>query len=294
MNPINASSLLHFTKDFNGLKGILQKGFKYSYCCEEFSQTIVANEIYPDNPVFFKPILNINPYVAIPMVCFCDIPLTRAMQHANMYGKFIIGLDKSIAMSLYRDLLNPVLYKNSNLMETGLNDLSVVKAQSQKITGCKNLNQSICQIIGLTKPYIGENKIQTFDGKVEILKDYCFYDEREWRIFMPDGYDEDIKWYWNINPDEFKENKHEYNRILEKTKYAYVGFVKELKEEIDKEIFTNFITHIIVDTDENIPKMVDFILNPQNSLFNYDKVPIKIRKILVSKITSFERIEKDF
>lgn len=294
MNPISASSLLHFTNGIESLKGILGKGFRYSYCCEKFSETIVANKIYPNNPSFFRPIHSINPYVAIPMICFCDIPFTRAMQHAKIYGNFIIGLDKDMAMSLYRLLLNPVLYKNSNLIEMGLDDLSVVKAQSQKIMGCNNLNQSICQIIGNTKPYSGELKIQTPDGKVEILKDYCFYNEREWRIVMPDDYDKDIKWFWNINPEEFDINKHEYNSILQKTQYAYVSFVKELKEKIDEENFPNLITHIVVDTDDKIPEIVDFILNPNQCLFHYNNVSNKIRKILVSKVTSFERIEKDF
>lgn len=294
MNPISASSLLHFTRGIKSLKGILEKGFQYSYCCENFSQTIVANKIYPNNPFYFRPIPEISPYVAIPMICFCDIPLTRSMQHAKIYGNFILGLDKDMAMSSFGPLLNPVLYKVSNYIEVGLNDLSVVKVQSHKITGCNNLNQSICQIIGNTKPYKGELKIQTPDGKVETLKDYCFYNEREWRIVLPDGYDKDIKWYWNINPKEFDKNKNEYNSILQKTQYAYVSFVKELKEKIDEENFPNFITHIVVDTDDKIPEIVDFILDPGQCLFHYNNVSNKIRKILVSKVTSFERIEKDF
>lgn len=294
MNPINASSLLHFTKNINSLKGILENGFRYSYCCEKFTQTIVTNEIYPNNSSHFRPATNISPYIAIPMICFCDIPLTRSIQHAKIYGDFIIGIDKDMAMSLYRSLLNPVLYKNSSLIEIGFNDLSVVKAQSQKITGCYNLNQSICQILGSTKPYTGEQKIQTPEGNIETVRDYCFYNEREWRIIMPDGFEKDIKWYWNINPHEFEKNRHEYNQILQHTQYAYAGFVKNLEEEIDKKIFPNFITHIVVDTDDKIPEIVDFILNPHQRIFQYENVPYEIRKILVSKITSFKRIENDF
>lgn len=285
MNPINASSLLHFTKGIKGLKGILENGFRYSYCCEEFSQTIVANEILPNKPSFFRPCPNLSPYIAIPMICFCDIPLTRSKQHSNIYGKFIIGLDKDMAISLYRPLLNPVLYKSANSIDIALADISVIQAKVHNIEGCHNIKRSIYQILGNTKPYKGEfNK----------NNNYCFYNEREWRILMPYDYDDTVKWHWNITLEEFEEKKKEYNKTLHNSPYAYVGFVEKLTEEVDKENFSKLITHIVVDKDNKIPQMVDFILDPKQQLFRYKDIPEHIRKIIASKITSFERIEKDF
>ena len=51
-----------------------------------------------------------TPNVAIPVVCFCDIPLSRISDHIGFYGNFGIGLTKEWAMS---NGLNPLLYVSS-------------------------------------------------------------------------------------------------------------------------------------------------------------------------------------
>ena len=284
MNPISASSLLHFTKEMDGLKGILEYGFRFSYCCEEFSSTINMNEKHPESATFFRPSPDINDYVALPMICFCDIPLTRAKSHSDTYGNFIFGINKDIALALYGNLLNPILYRTSTEIKLALNDLSVIKAQITDVAGCHNYNRSINQLIGNTKPYSGK-----FDDD---HLDYCFYDEREWRILMPYDYCDEGKWIWNLSIEDYKTKKNEINQTLHKSKYAYVGFTTDLEE--DEEIFIQFISHIVVDTEEHIPELVEFILNDNQKLFGYTHVSKRVRNLLVSKITSFERIEKDF
>ena len=281
MNPINASSLLHFTNSMDALKGILEKGFRFSYCCEKVSATINMNELHPEGANFFRPSPHINSHIAIPMICFCDIPLTRAKLHSDTYGKFIVGVDKDMAITVFGDNINPVMYRTSQTIGLALHDLSVIKATIDNVDGCYNYKRSLNQLIGNTKPY---------NGTVN-RKDYCFYNEREWRILIPFDYSEDTKWYWNLSEEEFAVKKGEINKILHSSEYAYRGFTTDIDNEED---FMQFITHIVVDTEANIPELVEFILNEEQPLFGYQRVSKRIRNFLVSRITSFERIEKDY
>lgn len=282
MNPINASSLLHFTNSMDAIKGILENGFRFSYCCEKISATINMNEQHPEGANFFRPSPHINSHIAIPMICFCDIPLTCAKSHSEIYGKFIVGIDKDTALTVFKDSLNPVMYCNSMWIQYALTDLSVIKATINNVEGCYNYERSLNQLIGNSKPYYG-----TFKG----IEDYCYYNEREWRILIPCDYDEHTKWYWNLSEEEFAVKKDEINKILHSSEYAYRGFTTDIDNEED---FMQFITHIVVDTEANIPELVEFILNAEQSIFGYPRLSKRLRNFLVSRITSFERIENDY
>lgn len=287
MNPISSSSLLHFTKRKSALKGILEKGFRFSYCCEDTLATINMNEAHPEGASFFRPSNNAKAHIAIPMICFCDIPITRAKSHSNIYGKYILGINKDMAQTVYGDSLNPVLYRTSDNIKLALSDLSVIKAGNNiDVSGCHNHLQSINHIIGSTKPYSGNFKNKS---------NHCFYDEREWRILIPSDYSDDTKWYWNISIEEFQKRKKEINKTLWCSKYAFRALtVEDTDNNENEKILTQFITHIIVAKENNIPEFVKFILNTKQPLFGYSNVSDQTRNILVSKITSFERIEKDY
>lgn len=47
------------------------------------------------------------------MVCFCNTPLSRAENHARVYGKYYIALDKEFILDIYNPILNPVIYYSS-------------------------------------------------------------------------------------------------------------------------------------------------------------------------------------
>ncbi len=53
---------------------------------------------------------------AIPMVCFCDLPLSQIRKHTKTYGEYALGLSKEWAI---KKQINPVLYTypNSDLSE---------------------------------------------------------------------------------------------------------------------------------------------------------------------------------
>lgn len=64
------------------MKKILMGSFSISYCKETFVLD------------------NARPYIlGIPMVSFCDIPLSQILDHVKKYGNYGIGLSKEWAKS---------------------------------------------------------------------------------------------------------------------------------------------------------------------------------------------------
>jgi hypothetical protein len=89
MKP-RSHTLFHFTKSVETLESILANGFWPKYCQEDFK--------------WYNPETGLISY---PMVCFCDIPLTRIDAHVKFYGSYGLGLTKQWAMS---NKLSPVIY----------------------------------------------------------------------------------------------------------------------------------------------------------------------------------------
>lgn len=88
MDSLRTSSLFHYT-DFNGLKRILTGGLVPNYCSKDL--TVGEREFV----------------IGLPMVCFCDIPLTRTEEFTKRYGRHAIALSKEWAA---RNNINPILY----------------------------------------------------------------------------------------------------------------------------------------------------------------------------------------
>ena len=76
---ISANTLFHFTKKLDTLRNILMSKFYPRLCLES---------CFLDST---------NKKWAIPMVCFCDIPLSNIDQHTQKYGNYAIGIKKSWA-----------------------------------------------------------------------------------------------------------------------------------------------------------------------------------------------------
>jgi hypothetical protein len=69
------------------IAGFLKNDFRPHYCLEDF------NVIFPGEP-------EDNLSLAIPMVSFCDIPLSQSQQHLDTYGGYGIGLTKEWAKEM--------------------------------------------------------------------------------------------------------------------------------------------------------------------------------------------------
>jgi hypothetical protein len=77
-NTLSANTLFHFTNSFDNLEGILTNEFYPRYCLENFD-------------VILAELLDLRE-LAIPMISFCDIPLSQIRKHVGYYGCYAIGL----------------------------------------------------------------------------------------------------------------------------------------------------------------------------------------------------------
>lgn len=283
MNNIVSSSLIHFTEKIEYLQGIIENGFRYSYCNEVYPVALVNNIINKGNSDFEPHNIlaptEIHGNVLIPMVSFCDIPLTRSEVHAKKYGFYGVGIDRELARTIYSNLM-PVQYISSRRYSIALNELSVLFVESNGDND--QITNSIKLIIGNTKGYT-----TIYKGK-EVL---C-YEEREWRVIHSD--DELTPWGWGVNDEQ---SKNEYNeRLHSNSDLSYLSFIN-VDDNVSKKIVDDYldklITHIIVKNDNEIPIMAKYIMGENNKFFGYN-ISHDCRLSLVSRINSFERISKDY
>ena len=283
MNNIVSSSLIHFTEKIEYLQGIIENGFRYSYCNEVYPVALVNNIINKGNSDFEPHNIlaptEIHGNVLILMVSFCDIPLTRSEVHAKKYGFYGVGIDRELARTIYSNLM-PVQYISSRRYSIALNELSVLFVESNGDND--QITNSIKLIIGNTKGYT-----TIYKGK-EVL---C-YEEREWRVIHSD--DELTPWGWGVNDEQ---SKNEYNeRLHSNSDLSYLSFIN-VDDNVSKKIVDDYldklITHIIVKNDNEIPIMAKYIMGENNKFFGYN-ISHDCRLSLVSRINSFERISKDY
>ena len=146
MPSISANALFHFTSSAQKLASILANDFWPNYHHEKIYLRADA-----DYELF------------IPMVSFCDIPLSQISQHIERYGHYGLGMSKEWGI---RNGLNPVLYLNADSILA--NDLhAALKATFLKEGVDALLNSQRC---------IKEYK----DA------DTCYYNEREWMYVAPE------------------------------------------------------------------------------------------------------------
>ena len=68
--------------------------------------------------------------------------------------------------------------------------------------------------------------------------------------------------------------------------------MNELTDIIEREL-SKLITHIIVKDESQIESIVDYIMNESNKIFGYN-VSLDLRKRLISRVSSFQRLSKDY
>ncbi len=182
---VSTESVVHYTNEDNFKNILIEKGFKGSYCREH-----IRNASGGYQPFY------------VPVISFCDLPISQSLDSLN-YGSYGIGLSKDWAT---KNGLNPILYleKNSKLFN-GLDD-DFKKKGNDRSWAFKML------------PYFKNyrNDLTRRDGSV--LKNYIFYNEREWRYHLDLDVLESIP--------EFKEKK---------------GQKLYVKDEVDKSIMNEAI-----------------------------------------------------
>lgn len=156
MAVVSSETLFHYTSSLKIVKDILKcKGFWPKYCIE----------------------YGWDCYFAVPMCCFCDIPLSLINSHMETYGHFGIGMSKKWGIDKG---LSPVMY----LVKTSYYG-KILKNRYRKICKEKML-EKIRRRLALMKVYEGVNyrKDETVKDKPKQINNYKYYNEREWR-FVP-------------------------------------------------------------------------------------------------------------
>lgn len=251
MPAISSNTLFHFTKEEN-LLGILKNEFHPNFSLEHY-------HLDETGPFAF----------GIPMVSFCDIPLSLIYSHMTNYGNYGIGMSKEWAK---RNMLNPVLYLRRNSQITQVlydiatsisKEIQGIHKEGIEIESLTKRHKLLAKLFTFTKPYEGTNK------SGEITK---YYDEREWR-YVPDPS--------SYNSRKIMLKEEEFNSPMlseenEKLKNAKLHFQPDdinyiiIKEESERLDMINEISWIKEKYDDNT------------------------RRILLSKVISAEQIHQDF
>jgi hypothetical protein len=249
--PISSQSLFHFTRSLDVVEKILTEGFKVGYCREEHTLNGVRTLCY------------------VPMISFCEIPLSQVKEHIFKYGRYGVGLTREWARS---NRLNPVIYlqHDSFLTEDIQKATHFFIAQSRdRIESISEEHfsaiKSLAQLISYTKNYEG-----TLSRKNETIENYRFSDEREWR-FVP------------THPS-----------IL--TVMSEETFATDLGQRLKADITDGFrmpvgpsdISYLIVSSEDELEKIIAAV-KARNG-----KVDVAQIDRLLTRIVTVEQLERDF
>lgn len=286
---ISANTLFHFTSDLDSLIGILTNNFYPRYCLEDhavFYTKDMAKRLRYSN-------------IAIPMVCFCDIPLSSIRNHISVYGRYAIGLSKEWGK---RKRISPVMYALSNSISA-----TVIKKSLYAIEKCIHKSNAHLDALYSKDPnYKQDRKDKLIDalaselarvdsGLMDIMaftKNYkgtffrngrkyinvCFYDEREWRYV----------------PDMGFLFKHEIPSYIPKEVCTDIAKRSEANNKLERpECILRYgptdIRYIIVAKHEEILPMVDSIHQMKENKYSYNDL-----RLLTTRVISMEQILQDF
>ncbi|WP_157600333.1 abortive infection system antitoxin AbiGi family protein [Shewanella baltica] len=248
MNP-RSHTLFHFTSSLDNIFKILSSGLWPRYCAEDFRWYNEAID-----------------YVAYPMVCFCDIPLTRISEHTQFYGQFGIGFKRDWAI---KSGLNPVIYLAENsplrksLLQMAHSDVFIKR--DLKLT----YNDHYREILSQIKPLSG--RMYDKANRLEVEKD--FYLENEWR-YVPE--------LTEVNkciPMEM------YNDPLQNNKLNSKSYEQGLLK-----FSLSDINYIFVDNESSLVSLLSYV----DELKSDEKDSELTIEILKSRLITFDSIQRDF
>jgi hypothetical protein len=242
---LSSNSLIHFTQTKASLVGILKENFKVNYCLE--------NVITPSG----------NLHYAIPMVSFCDIPLSEIKEHINKYGAYGIGLKREWGQ---RQRLNPVLYieKNSSLSEC-LYDSFKTMFTGKNVTEAEGLLANLIDVMRYLKNYEAD---LVRSGLT--IPSYKFADEKEWR-YVPPKQDAQMVVKGAV--------------ITPAVKKAFNTKIENVRLEFEP----SDIKYIIINDESEISEFIDILRKAKGRKFTLEDV-----ERLITRIITTEQILTDF
>ncbi len=222
---MRTKSLFHFTSELETLFSILKNGFWPRISFEDISW--VGHDDFYGNP----------------MVCFCDIALSKLSVHTSFYGNYGIGMTREWGIN---NGLNPLMYISSNsILSETLNSLmsnAKVKAKADAMI-----------TLLYTKPLFG----QMLDNGNNIEKN--FYEECEWRYLdtsLGGIFRSDIK---DINEVDI-ENDKTLSRALK--------------------FKPSDIRYILVNKENDVIRLIDFI-NSHLGEYSHNELKVMTTKIVI-------------
>jgi hypothetical protein len=244
--------LFHYTKDPDTLESILVNEFYPRFCLELLA-------FHPTRP---------DREVAIPLVSFCDIPLSQIKNHTKLYGSYAIGLSKEWGL---KKGITPVIYTHQRSLLP-----KSIKMMADKATTASERSfweKHLWTVSVYLKPY--EGKLWRKDKYVNGIR---FYDEREWR-YVP-SFEQAVAAGFDTGP------------VLQKEQFFDEDCV-EMGNEMLQQCRLGFapkdIKYLIVKTEE---ELYDFVMRVRQ--IKEAKYPPEDIEILVTRIISMEQIEQDF
>ena len=240
MSNIYSNAFFHYTTK-EGLLGILQEGFKASYCKEQFK----------DNKGDLR-------YIGIPMISFCDIPLSLISLVLYGNGEYAIGMKRSWGIN--KGLI-PVFYYSNN--KKSMMTISISDSCTKFYAGEIKNNSLKYKILGISKPmkkYKADKSMQEMDN----------YREKEWRkVFYGEKWKDETElnnWRGRGNKP-FLDNKLTFK--------------------------STDVEFIITQNDDTASELIGNILNPEFVICG-SPISSKEKYELISKIITKTRIEENF
>ena len=240
-----SSTLFHFTKTLEKVQSILQKGFIPYYSLEDTSWLRAPNA----------------EFLAFPMACFCDIPISRIHNHVKFYGDYGIGISKDWAL---RNGVNPTAYYS---LSSPLSDvvLTAIRAgiSAKKKDSDSSLQDCIFSLLSYAKPITGTMIVAGEPVSKE------FYLENEWR-HVP-----------SLTKAHYPVTRSEYENAAQRAELDKIAEAATI-------VFNPAdIRYIFVKTDADIPPLINFM---NDKLQHFPSVELKI---LSSRVTSLEYLARD-
>lgn len=271
---LSSNTLFHFTNNAENLINILTSGFSPRFCLEQFG----TNQFLFGDKIKEGKKTDMEWEEAIPISCFCDLPISHISSHLEFYGSYGIGLTKNWGI---KNGLTPLTYihENSKQLEY-LRKLGKIAWSTKKLSNkydSEDPRVLIIELSGFFKPYEGEMwRINKYVTK-------RFYDEREWR-YIPFLLPEKVKEPKQpINfTEDYRLTKIEFHNDIKQAKAN-----KYVKENHSLEFDFEDIKYIIIKNDSEAKAMTEAI-NSTNRFTDEQKI------ILSTKIISCEQIKEDF
>ncbi len=253
---ISSKTLFHFLPKEQFLMDTLKRGFWPRYTIEHFWG---------------------EKHFAIPMVCFCDIPLSQISLHVKKYSKsggYGIGMSKSWAM---KKGITPVLYLSykNEFMYSEIKNYAKSLSSKDIATNASDMcmKQRLLYYAKRTTESSFELNLSNsnVDEEAKREKKYKYYNEREWR-YVPQISEEVHLEIINLKEKEEEKIK---NELSEHTRNQWLDFT------------VNDVEYIFVPSDLIRKTFINTIYKSKN-LKEEDKLAY------ISKLITIKQIKEDF